>query len=483
MALRINTNIASAIAQRNVGRSDRSLLKNIERLSSGLRINHAGDDAAGLAISTRFSAQIRGLGVAVRNANDGVSLAQTAEGALQESTNLIIRIRELAVQASNDTNTDDDRANLQAEVSDLVDEIERIATDTQFNGSALLDGSFIGNQLKIGANSKQNVSLRIGDARSTGLGRQVRETGNTVTVFPIAAGEVQLNGVSVRAPVDADDPYSTSKKTGSVIAKAAAINDVSAFTGVRAIANETVVVGDATPAGGDLDATDNVTINGELITGITVQQADADDAFVNAVNSVADTTGIVAAIDENSRVVLTAADGRNIAIQTSTAAAATIVGLNNGLATIEVTGGSLTLQSEENVELTINAAGAAGAIGFGAGVGTVLFGVDGDNAISTVDISTRAGAERAIDIADVALNQVLRVRSSVGALQNRLESTVSNLENTAENLTAARSRIIDVDFATETADLARNTILRSAGVSVLAQANVSQDLALNLLSS
>lgn len=483
MGLRINTNISSLTAQRNVSNTTRRLSRNIERLSSGLRINGARDDAAGLSIASRFTSQIRGIGQAIRNANDGLSMAQTAEGALDETTNIIQRIRELAVQSANDANSDDDRASLQDEVSELLEEVDRIAQDTTFNGLKLLDGSVTANQIQVGANARQTVTLRIGDAQGSTLGRQVRETGNPVDAsIALAAGGLTINGVDIRAPVAADNLVSTADNANSAIAKSEAINDSTPFSDVRAIVEPTVLTGDAI-AGGDLDAGNTISINGETITGITVQANDADDALVDAINAVADETGVIASLDVDNQLVLTADDGRNITVTTSSADAATRTGLNGGAATTATTGGSLVLQSTSRVELTINAANIDSAIGFGAGVGTTLLGVDKKNALSSVDISTRAGANRAIDIADVALQQVLDIRSGIGATQNRLTSTLSTLSNADENLQAARSRIVDVDLASETADFARNTILQQAGVSILAQANTRGEVALSLLSA
>ncbi len=482
MGLVINTNISALVAQRNVNRTTGRLQRNIERLSSGLRINSARDDAAGLSIANRFTARIRGVNQAIRNANDGLSLAQTAEGALDETTNIIQRVRELAVQAANGANSDDDRASLQDEVAELLDEVDRIAADTTFNGQALLDGSVAAKRIQVGADARQTVTLRIGASGASALGRQVRETGDPVdAATALAAGALTINGVDIRAPVAADDVRSTADNANSAIAKGAAINDGTPFSDVRAIVEPTEVVGGAI-AGGDLDAADNITINGSTISGITVQASDADDALVDAINAVADDTGVIASIDADSQLVLTADDGRNITVVTSSADAANFTGLNAGAETV-TTGGSLVLQSTEPVELTINAAGADTAVGFGNGVGTTLLGIDAANALSSVDISTVAGANRAIDIADVALQQVLDIRSGLGASQNRISSALSTLASADENLQSARSRILDVDLATESADFARNSILQQAGVSILAQANTRTEVALQLLSS
>ncbi len=271
MALTINTNVASLNAQRNLGTSQNALNKSMQRLSSGLRINSAKDDAAGLAISDRMTSQIRGLNQAARNAMDGISLAQTAEGALQESTNILQRMRELAVQSANDTNSDEDRTSLQAEVTELIDELDRIADDTAFNGKTLLDGSMTGALFHVGANADQTITFDIDSATALDL------------------------------------------------------------------------------------------------------------------------------------------------------------------------------------------------------------------SVDAVDISSQIGSNAAITSVDSAISDIDTIRGGLGAIQNRFESTIANLNNVSENLSAARSRILDADIAQETSAMTKSNILQQAGVSILAQANQAPQLALSLL--
>ena len=317
MGLYINTNVASLNAQRNLTSSSASLSRSFERLSSGLRINSARDDSAGLAIASRFTSQIRGLNQAVRNTNDGISLAQTAEGALQESQNIIQRVRELSVQAANDTNSSSDRESIQAEVDQLVSEIDRIAVSTQFNGSRILDGSFLGSQFHVGANSRETITINVQDSRSTALGRQSRNSGNNVdTATSLAQGAVQINGVSIRGSVAADDTFSTTLNDASAIAKASAINDSSKFSKVRAIANAAIDDANDEIVGGTLDSSNYIQVNGQTITGITVQSNDADDSLVSAINAVAADTGVIATLASDNTLVLTAADGRNVEVTT-----------------------------------------------------------------------------------------------------------------------------------------------------------------------
>ena len=481
MGLFVNSNVASLNAQRNLNGASKSLSRSFQRLSSGLRINSAKDDAAGLGISDRMTSQVRGINQAIRNTGDGISLSQTAEGGLSESTAILQRVRELAVQSANDTNTDSDRESLQNEVDALVTELDRIAEKTTFNNKSVLNGSFIGAKFHIGANSNDTVTVSIKDARAGSLGRQVRETSaNDIQVEggaqELSDNDVVLNGITIRATAGSDDTLSTTLNNASAIAKAAAINDATDFTGVSAQVEETIVVASGDITAVTLDSTNNLSINGSVISGIRVEDNDASDTLVNAINAVADETGVVASLDEDNRLNLTADDGRNIEVTVS--GNATRTGLAAAAGTT-VTGGRLTLKSEDQVVLDGNAIDKLGDIGR---AGATLFGVNAENSVSSIDITTRAGANTAIEISDVAIKQVSGIRSDLGAIQNRLESTVNNLAVSAENVTAARSRIRDADFAQETADFSRNQILQQAGISVLAQANQQPQVALALLS-
>ena len=319
--------------------------------------------------------------------------------------------------------------------------------------------------------------MNVADGRATSLGRQARNDGSVVSAgVSIAAGSLAVNGVSIRGTVAADDTVSTTLNDGSAIAKAAAINDSTKFTGVRAIVNKSEDGNNADITTGVLNSVDFIKVNGETITGITVQNGDADDTLVNAINAVADKTGVIASLNDASQLVLTAQDGRNIEVTASTAAAEAITGLNS-----DVTAGSLTLQAERQVTINNGTANINEGTGFGTGQGEFIYGVNNANTVSTIDITSREGANLAIDIADVAIGQVSSIRADLGAVQNRLESTINNLNATAENLSAARSRILDADFASETAQFTRNQIIQQAGVSVLAQANQQPQVALSLL--
>jgi flagellin len=480
--------LSSLNAQRQLTSTSTSLSRSFERLSSGLRINGARDDAAGLSITTRFTAQIRGLNQAVRNSNDGISLAQTAEGALNETTNILQRMRELSVQAANDTNNDSDRASLQAEVAQLKSELDRIAETTNFNGNKILSGDFLARDLQVGANVGETLSVSIDGAGTKDLARQVRTGPTTVTSATLAAFTINYGSgttagsAQVRSSNIGDDSLSTSNKAGSAIAKAAAINSLTETTGVRAIVGETTANGTVVN-GGALDASNYIQLNGEKISGFTIQANDADNSLVDAINAVSDETGVVATLDSDSELVLTAADGRNIEL-TTVGTAGNSTGLNAagaaaGQAGTIVSTGQLTLQSDDTFEIVDNGAGTTGIASTGQVAG--VYGVNSSSAINSVDISSRAGAVKALDTIDLALENVSASRAQLGALQNRLESTINNLSTTSENLSASRSRILDADFASETAQLSRNQIIQQAGVSILAQANQQPQIALGLL--
>jgi flagellin len=482
MGIRVNTNISSLNARRHLGRVSSRLQRNYERLSSGLRINSARDDAAGLAISEKFSTQIRAMGAAVRNANDATSLLQTAEGALEETTNLIQRIRELSVQAANDAYTTEERNTIQSEVKQLVEEVDRISTATTFNERRMLDGSLNASHFHVGPNARESITFRIPNMGAGTLGSQVRITGTEIDpTLPIGDDEFYINELQIRHTVAADDKFSTAFSSGSAIAKAKAINSSSSFTKVEALVGETIYVGDS-PEGGTLDDINNITINDSLFAGFQIEAADATETLVEAINAQYEDTGILASIDQDLNIRLTAYDGRNIEVATSTASAAQITGFNGGLPNTQVTGGRLTLLSRDLVEIGLDEFGVDDAVGFGNGIATLLIGPSRDNALDTIDVTTREGANRAIDITDAALSQVSDTRAHLGAVYNRLQSTINYLGVGQLNLSEAYSRIVDTDFASETADFARNTILQQAGVAVLAQANTNPSVALNLLS-
>ena len=393
MAQVINTNVMSLNAQRNLNASGSGLATSIQRLSSGLRINSAKDDAAGLAISERFSTQIRGLDVAVRNANDGISLAQTAEGAMVEIGNNLQRIRELAVQSANATNSKTDREALQAEVNQLLSEIDRVAKQTNFNSTKLLDGTFSGQLFQVGADAGQVIAITdIANAQISALGNS---TFKTATLAPPTAA----------SPAATTSGFADQTFTGVVV------NGITldSFT----VKGQTAVFADTAAA----------TLAFQKAFGTALASAvNAKGAEANVIAESADATGIV---------TLTQFKGT----------------------------GAITLT----------------------GVGTLTAGTDAVQQVDDISISTFAGSQKAIVLADAALQSISTARAQMGAIQNRFTSTVANLSTTSENLSASRSRIRDTDYAKETAELTRTQILQQAGTAMLAQANSAPQNILSLL--
>ncbi len=705
----INTNVASLNAQRNLNSSQSALQISLQRLSSGLRINSAKDDAAGMAITERMTSQIRGLNQAARNANDGVSLAQTAEGGLAEVGNNLQRIRELAIQSANSTNSSSDRAALNAEASQLLAEIQRVSTTSQFNGQNILDGTFTAAQFQVGANANQTITASTGNAQTSALGAyQYNNTSSAVSGTALASGDLTINGVNVGASTDgsadsivnainsvtnqtsvtataASSIVASNAPTGKVslvsgdlvingtnigavtgsynlatqgAAIATAINLKTATTGVTASANTTtgaltlsssigetiaittnnttagaarvenatglelsasatfatstqtlaatkgnsvatfayanyslgeeVTIGDKTYVLDDTQATgastgsgkfyiggsftDNATLNAEILdaingstnaasavtgvvgttTGAAVGQitvtADALGIETLASTTIADggggastaiTNNLGTGIAQNGALVI---DGTTYTFVHGTAAAATATtaqisltavdasalatslvaaitashGLNNTDVTAAAGGAVVTLTSDlkgtpgntpTNASVLAGVTESlAGAVADGAYTASTTYGIisltsnaaysvagnnSGNaglstasstlNAINTIDISSVSGANSAISLIDGALSQVSTLRGSMGALQNRFSSVVSSLSASSENLSSARSRILDADFAAETAQLTRNQILQQAGTAMLAQANQLPNNVLSLL--
>ena len=466
MALTVNTNITSLTAQRNLTSSQGDLSTSLQRLSSGLRINSAKDDAAGLAISERFTAQIKGLNQGVRNANDGISLAQTAEGALKEVTNNLQRIRELSVQSANATNSSSDRAALQSEVAQLVAEIDRVATKTKFNDITLLDGSFTSKAFQVGANAGETVTVSsISSSRTSALG-QYQGFNLTNAVLGTASDTAGTLDVTVGGV--------TSRISASVANDAKAIaNALTAFgQGFTATADANVRGTTAmTVAGADGDS-DTLTINGVAIavTNSNVAATNRSRA-VEAINAQSASTGVTAA-DDGTGVALTAADGRNITVAYTPGSGSSTADLEYGIdMTAATTGSTLDVTYKAPAGTTGNVVFAdSNAAGFGDNNTTNAIAASG-TALSAVNINTVAGANTALTAIDAALDTVNSSRSDLGSYQSRFESVVANSMTTSENLAASRSRIMDADFAAETANLTKAQIIQQSGIAMLAQAN------------
>jgi flagellin len=585
MALVINTNMSSLNSQRQMVTSGKELDQAMERLSSGKRINSAADDAAGLAIANRMTSQSRGLEQAIRNANDGVSLIQTAEGALDESTNILQRMRELSIQASNGIYSDTDRATLDAEVQQLKAEIDRIAETTSFNGQKILDGSLGSVALQVGSEANETIELEIGSFSASSIGGASGDivgevsTGLTaLTAFTAVDADTTLfvNDVALSSLTDAAAGALLNEKLASINAD---------LDGKGAAASAAVYVEGATTGDGIMRAgTDSLTFTVVDGNGHTQSHALTDtnsmDELVDAINA---QTGIDASLDSNGKLLLSAEGSTTVTVAgvgtglaaSGLAAAATqfslkftdtsgagagvkieagavpspaavtnlqalgidasdddgnligntitspAAGLNEGdliingvdigviadaiaaddvadnvieainkkssetgviaymldgdtdrLELASVTGGEISIKYAD----TATATDVLAATGF-----QERNAVSGSGSIANVDVSTLAGAQKAIDVIDLALEEINAVRADLGAINNRLDFTVSNLANVSENASAARSRIVDADFAAETAALSRAQVLSQASQAMLAQANARPQQVLQLL--
>lgn len=383
MALTVNTNIASLNTQRNLNSSSKALDTSLQRLSTGSRINSAKDDAAGLQISNRLSSQINGLNVAVKNSNDGISMAQTAEGALQQSTSILQRMRDLALQSANGSNSDEERKALNSEVTELKKELNRISNTTTFGGKKLLDGSFETTTFQVGSAANETISVKI-------------------------------------------DEMSTDSLTGKYYE-----GDVAAVTGT------------ATASG---TASVSMTVDGKTVTvettiasGTTaVQAARQLGAAINDAN-----LGVGAFVDDTGAMKIISQD-------------------KDG--------------SNELTALTIT--GAPAGLTFGGYTAATAVTTD---KISDIDVSSVQNSQEAVLVIDQAIQSIDSQRADLGAVQNRFENTIGNLQNIAENVSAARGRIQDTDFAAETANLSKNQVLQQAGTAILAQANQLPQAVLSLL--
>lgn len=524
MSMVINTNVSSLTAQRNLAKTGLGLETAMARLSSGLRINSAKDDAAGLAISERMTAQVNGLTQARRNANDGISVAQTAEGALQTSGDILQRIRTLSVQSANDTNSSSDRQALQAEVSQLISEFDRIATTTQFNGLNLLDGNFSKTQFQVGANANQTITFGIGstkavDMASFGVSGDVTASstmvGASAAVSDGSASNVnrfQTQDLVIKSKGMAGTVNLQASMSADKIA--ASINAQQSNTGGVTARAETYAFLTLSNSSGQMAMDFN--LNGVGIQAFSSNGSTDMDGLVTSINDRSGATGVVAQkVDVPGtgnagtyRVQLFAADGRDIQMTSVTAASGTggatssALGLqgaydNNGtvttvgsLASFSATGsvngnrnstvgGRVIIANDTAYTLTSNIGGTTGGL-FAVGSTATVAGAK-TGALSTVDISTVLGSNKALGIIDAALSRVNNTRANLGALQNRFQMTIDNLQTTSDNLAASRSRIKDADFAEETATMSRWNVLQSAGTAMLAQANQGPQAAMQLL--
>jgi len=535
MGLTVNTNVASLNTQRNLNSSSKGLDTSLQRLSTGFRINSAKDDAAGLQISNRLTSQIQGLNVAVRNSNDGISLAQTAEGALQQSTGILQRMRDLALQSANGSNGASEREALQGEVAQLQQEINRIADTTSFGARKLLDGTFGSQSFQVGANAFETINVSIGAASASRIGANrfnssVADTTNSqaglaasvvggFTDYTTAVGYASSPATSAGLTIHGKlGTASVALNDGSSARDlATAVNGVSDATGVTAAARTSARL-QAAGGGGftntDTSGTIGLTLygsnNAEAGDGVQISAFITDwsdmSALADAINNETGKTGISAKAHNDGTLELTSERGDDILITEYTA--------NDSLgAPVAAELQSLSFNGDNRVDDSVDASDLVGAIAALTGdgsngavsVGQVRFEspdtfevenfdtIDAGNQVASVfstlesvdqiDIGTSIGAQNALGILSAAISNIDSQRAQLGAVQNRFENTIANLQNIGENASAARSRIRDTDFAAETSELTKNQILQQAGTSILAQANQLPQAVLSLLQS
>jgi flagellin len=395
----INTNVMSMNAQRNLMSSQGSLATSMQRLSSGLRVNSAKDDAAGLAIAERMNAQVKGLNVAARNANDGISLAQTAEGALGKVGDMLQRMRELSVQSANSTNSADDRKALQAEVKQLTDEIDRVSQQTSFNGKKVLDGSFTAANFQVGANAGDNITI----------GSLANTTADNLSTVAYGEGEETVDTADIT-------DFATAIDAGTLTI--------------------TVGTGDAVDLGAIGAATSETGRLGQV---------------VEAINRKTGETGVSAFL------------------------------VNNNDGTFDVQYMSSKLDADGAPEAIEFAGFDAATTGLADDGSSIVAATDDLTGISSIDVTSEKGAYIAMKKLDAALDEVNSARATLGAVQSRFENAVANIQIGVENLSASRGRIMDADFAKETANLSRAQILQQAGTAMVAQANQAPQGVLSLL--
>lgn len=553
MSLTVNTNIASLTVQKNLNKASDALSTSMTRLSSGLKINSAKDDAAGLQIANRLTSQVKGLTVAVKNANDGISIAQTAEGAMQESTNILQRMRELALQSANGSNSDDDRSSLQQEFTALSGELTRIASTTTFGGRNLLDGSFSSTSFQIGSNANETISFGMGDISATGLKGTYSEAsvaGSTTALKASVTGsvlaETQLGTAFTAAGLAADETLTVngtdiSLTTGDDIdAAISKINAQTSKTGVTAaddgtgklaLSSKDAFKAVSTGTGAGFTTTESssakaltsaasITINGAKVN---FAAGDDVDDMIAAIATAAPAN--VTATKQDGRLVLKSDDGTSIKLanDASTAGAgalakvglgagttkaglaedtslslngtevkfkkgadmdsivSTINSASTGVTASKNADGTLKLSADKDIVIADGSSGTGlAALGLSTEAGTTSA-VSQQTTVSDLNILDAASAQTAIQALDGAIAQVDSSRAELGAIQNRFDSTVSNLNSISENSTAARSRVQDADFAAETAELTKQQTLQQASTAILSQANQLPSAVLKLL--
>jgi flagellin len=525
MGFRINTNVMALTSNTMAAENNRNISSSLEKLSSGLRINKAADDASGMAIANSLRSQANSLGQAIKNANDGIGIMQTADKAIDEQSKILDTIKTKATQAAQDGQTEDTRKAIQKDITKLMEELDNIAETTSFNGQSLLSGQYTDKKFQIGASSNETISLDIGATSSDKIGHVRFETGRTIS----AASEVSLTFKDVDGMNDVDiESTIISHSAGTGIGVLAeTINKNSEQLGIKASWN-VVTTGDTTVANtGTSDITD-LQINGIQIGTVSAVEAnDRDGRLINAINEQTDKTGVIASIDERGHLELKSTDGRGISLSGNTADTISKIGIhtydvnNYGRLTlikmdgtdIHITGvgvgvlskvgmSTMSKTASKGSEATINlrdikrgfSIQEADAMGMFTSRFDVKYtkAVDVEAAIgSTISdntpavgagVTTLEGAMAVMSIAESSMKNLDSIRSEIGSTQNQMVSTINNISVTQVNLKASESQIRDVDFAQESANFQKSNLLAQAGSYVAGQANAQQMGILQLLS-
>ena len=524
-----NPGVTSLFALHNLHKTERAMGVSIERLSSGKRINNAGDDAAGGAIADRMTAQIKGLNMSVRNASDVLSMAQVAEGALDESSKVLQRIRELAIQSASDLMNGEERLYLQTEANQLIAELDRVARDTTFNEIAVLDGTFADRRFQIGSKEREAATVSIGNLRTENIGNHIVRTSAT-------AGEANLATAALRGTTDtvADEDFTIhgllGSKTIDVVANASAkdiaeaVNIAFDSTGVSATASTNLKIQGLATSGNEGSATLSIGIQGKNSTvrtisaGVTLGTAVGSSDLTNLSNSInaySAETGVVAVLSaDKTTVYLTQDEGHDIILTDLDFAD---VG-NAETHKLEVTGMDSRLFDTDGSELLsgsavnvfdklftnsgLQAAGYADSVIVSGQINmhashsftvTTDYGTGSDglfesspgvatlNKVSELSLRSRSKALDALKMVDKALDKIHMERAKLGAVMSRMDQAIDNLTNVSANTSSARSRIVDADMAAEAGNLTKTQILQQSAMAMIAQASKAQQAVLTLL--
>jgi flagellin len=514
MGFRVNTNVASLNAHQIGAANNRMIGNSLEKLSSGLRINKAADDASGMAIANSLRSQANSLGQAIKNANDGIGIIQTADKAMDEQSKILDTIKTKATQAAQDGQTEDTRKALQKDITKLMEELDNIAETTSFNGQALLSGQYTDKKFQIGAYSNETIAVDIGATSSDKIGHTRFETGSMITGATTITG-MKFSDVDGMKDVQLESVVISHSAGTGIGVMVETINKGSDQLGIKASWTLTTTGDGMIASAGVADVTD-LKINGiEIGTISAVEANDRDGRLVNAINELTDKHGVIASVDERGHLELKSTDGRGISLSGTSADTMSNMGIATADATnygrltlikldgtdIELATGSEKLNMSSGTQSTINlrdikrgyTVTQADAMGMFTSPNDVKYlkAEDVKSAVkSTISdntpavgagVTTLEGAMAVMSIADAAVKDLDEIRSDLGSVQNQMVSTINNISVTQVNVQAAESQIRDVDFAEESANFQKHNLLSQAGSYVMGQANQQSQGVMQLL--